>query len=135
MSIQFHDDGLPPVAGTEAEAGLSGAADLIFHDGWRPPLGPPELTREQYVKFMDDLNYGENYGLIALRFNLTDNHRITGKTGVWRDRIMATGIEPREILYSMWPDQLQPFCRRIRVRFDANDEEGTVRRVVDHYRK
>jgi len=135
VRVQFHDVALPPVPASAAQAGLSGAADIIFHDGWRPPLGPPELTRPQYKRFMDDLNYNENYGLFALRFNLSDTHRVSGAPAQWREKITAAGIEPREILYSMWPDQLETFCKRLRVRFDPRDEEGTVRRVIGNYRK
>ncbi|MCK4298338.1 MAG: hypothetical protein KAX80_02330, partial [Planctomycetes bacterium] len=133
LEIQFHDAARPPVEASDAEAGLVGAADIIFHDGWRPPLGKPELTREQYQRFLADLDFAENYGLFAYRFNLSDTHKVSGPKSKWVQKLMASGIEPREILYSTYPDQMKEFCRRIGVRHTPSDEEGTVKRVIAHY--
>src|SRR5208282_820604 len=99
LEVQFHDAAAEPLPEATAAAGLSGAADLIFHDGWRPPLSRPELTAKQYEKFIDDLNYGENYGLNAYRFKLSLSHNVQGRQ--WMEKIRDLGIEPREILYGM----------------------------------
>jgi len=132
LEVQFGDASRPPVDGSD---GLAGAADVIFHDGWRPPLGKPELTRTQYEAFMKDMDFGENYGLFALRFNFSVTHKVTGPKRQWVDKLMEAGIEPREMLYSTYPPQMQEFCKRIGVRYDPNDEEGTVRACIAHYRK
>ena len=132
LEIQFHDAAAPPIAGTVAERGLAGAADLVIHDGWRPPFSCPELTREQYERFIDDLDYGGNYGLNALRFRLSTTHQVRGRQ--WMERIRDLGIEPREVLYGMqWRDGLARHCERIGVRWDPDDLEGSVRRVIAHY--
>jgi hypothetical protein len=135
VEIQFHDPAREPVAASAAQAGLAGAADVIFHDGWRPPLGKPELTRDQYQRFLADLDIGVNYGLFALRFAFSDTHMVTGPKSQWTDKLTAGGIEPREILYSMYPDQLKEYCSKIAVPYRAEDQEGTVHAVIDHYRK
>ena len=134
LEVQFHDAAAPPLPESAAATGLAGAADFIFHDGWRPPLSKPELTPEQYGKFIDDLNYGENYGLCALRFRLSITHKVRGRQ--WMAKIRDLGIEPREILYGMqWRDGLARHCQRLGVRCDPSDLEGSVRRVIRHYRK
>ncbi|MFB3891417.1 MAG: hypothetical protein ACE15C_05265 [Phycisphaerae bacterium] len=137
MEIQFHAASAPPLAEPAATAGLSGAADLIFHDGWRPPLAKPELTAEQYARFMKDLDYGGNYGLMALRFCLSITHQMPADHARKKaDEVRDLGIEPREILYGMlWKDSLAAHCKKIGVKWDANDIEGSVRAVIDHYRK
>ena len=134
LEVQFHDVSAEPLAESAAAAGLSGAADVIFHDGWRPPLSPPELTAAQYEKFLDDLDYGGNYGLFALRFCLSLTHQVSGRK--WVEKIRDLGIEPREILYGMqFGDGLARHCAKLGVKWDATDVEGSVRRVVEHYRK
>jgi hypothetical protein len=135
LAVQFHDPAREPVPASAAQAGLAGAADVIFHDGWRPPLGKPELTRDQYQRFLADLDIGANYGLFALRFAFSDTHMVTGPKSQWTDKLTAGGIEPREILYSMYPDQLKEYCQKISVPYRAEDQEGTVHAVIDHYRK
>jgi hypothetical protein len=134
LDVQFHDAAAPPWAEGRAEAGLAGAADFIFHDGWRPPLAKPELTPEQYERFLDDLDYGGNYGLLALRFCLSTTHMVSGRQ--WAQKVRDLGIEPREILYGMmFKDALAAHCRKLGVAWDPADIEGSVRRVVDHYRR
>ncbi len=131
LEIQFHDAAAPPAAPAD---GLSGAADLLFHDGWRPPLAKPELTAGQYEKFLDDLDYGGNYGLMALRFCLSTTHQVEGRA--WAEKVRDLGIEPREILYGMlWNDGLAKHCEKTGVEWTAADLEGSVRRVIEHYRK
>jgi len=133
MLVQFHDPAAAPL-GERAAARLAGAVDIIFHDGWRPPLAKPELTRSQYEKFLDDLNYGGNYGLFAYRFCLSTDHTV--KDRKWVEKIRDLGIEPREILYSMlWKEGLAKHCKRIGVKWNPNDVEGSVRRVIAHYRR
>jgi hypothetical protein len=132
IEVQCRSAAMPPLA--SATAGLSAVIDLIPHDGWRPPLSKPELTAAQYEKFIDDLGYGENYGLCALRFALSTTHQVSGRQ--WMERIRDLGIEPREILYGfLWADGLENHCRKLGVAWDANDVEGSVRRVIDHYRR
>jgi len=134
MQVQFHSASAQPLPAAAGVAGLAGAADLIFHDGWRPPLAKPELTPSQYARFMDDLDYGGNYGLFALRFRLSITHMVKGRK--WADLVRDHGIEPREILYGMlYANGLAKHCRRIGVKWDPNDVEGSVRRVIDHYRQ
>ncbi|MCY3023365.1 MAG: hypothetical protein NTW87_30670, partial [Planctomycetota bacterium] len=134
LEIQFHDAAAEPLSEDAAAAGLAGAVDLIFHDGWRPPLAKPELTAAQYEKFMADLNYGGNYGLFALRFALSITHQVQGKE--WAEKIRDLGIEPREILYGMlWGDALAKHCQKLGVKWDLNDVEASVRGVIEHYRK
>jgi hypothetical protein len=130
MEIQFHDAGAESLS---SGSGLSGAADLIFHDGWRPPLAKPELTAAQYEKFIDDLNYNQNYGLNALRFALSITHQVDGR--VWPEKVRDLGIEPREILYGMqYGDGLKTHCEKLKVKFDANDVEATIKRILEHYK-
>lgn len=133
LEVQFHGAWAEPVPAAEAEAGLAGAVDVIFHPGWRPPLGKPELTRAQFRRFLADLDFGENYGLFALRFAFSDTHKVSGPKSRWVEKFVASGLEPRKFLYSMYPDQLKEFCRRIGVRYDPKDQEGTVRAVIAHY--
>jgi hypothetical protein len=134
MEIQFHDAAAEPLREAAAAAGLAGAADLIFHGGWRPPLAKPELTAPQYEKFIGDLNYGGNYGLFALRFALSITHQVQGK--VWAEKVRDLGIEPREILYGMmFKEGLAQHCGKLGVQWEAGDPEGSVRRVIEHYRK
>jgi len=134
LQIQFHDAAAPPLRQGALTMELTGAAELVFHDGWRPPFSRSELTREQYERFIDDLNYGENYGLNALRFRLSTTHKVRGRQ--WMERVRDLGIEPREILYGMqWRDGLARHCERLGVRWDADDLEGSVERVVEHYRR
>ncbi len=134
VEVQFHDAAAEPLVMKQGQALVIGAADLVFHDGWRPPLSKPELTPPQYERFLDDLDYGGNYGLLALRYRLSATHMVRGRA--WAEKVRDLGIEPREILYGMmWRDGLAKHCRRIGVTFDANDLEGTVRRVIRHYRR
>lgn len=134
MEVQFHDAAAEPLNEKAAAAGLSGAADIVFHDGWRPPFSKPELTQEQYEKFIDDLSYGENYGLFALRFRLSATHKVKGRE--WPERIRDLGVEPREFLYCMQRrDGLKGFCEKIGVKWDPDDLEGSVKRVIEHYKK
>ncbi|MCW8129004.1 MAG: hypothetical protein KIS92_01340 [Planctomycetota bacterium] len=134
LLVQFHDEAAEPQSEAAGAAGLSGACDLIFHDGWRPPLSKPELTQAQYDRFIDDANIGESYGLNALRFTLSDTHKVKGRE--WMVKIRDLGVEPRELLYGMQGgDVLSTLCQKAGVAFDANDVEGTVKRVVEHYRK
>ncbi len=134
VEVQLHDAAATPAGAGGKAPELAGAADLFFHDGWRPPLSPPQLTRRQYERFLDDLDYGGNYGLFALRFRVSVTHMVRGRA--WAEKVRDLGIEPREILYGMmWRDGLAKHCRRVGVRWDANDLEGSVRRVVEHYRK
>ena len=52
------------------------------------------------------------------------------------DRLELGDIEPREVLYGMqWRDGLAKHCGKIGVKWDANDLEGSVRRVIEHYKK
>jgi hypothetical protein len=130
MEIEFHSAAAAPVTATE----LAGAADLVFHDGWRSPLSRPDLTAAQYEKFIDDLNYGDNYGLFALRFCLSVTHQVKGRQ--WAEKVRDLGIEPREILYGMmFGDGLARHCQKIGVKWDPADLEGSMRRVVEHYKK
>jgi len=134
FQIQFHAESAEPLSEAAAAAGLSGACDLIFHSGWRPPLSRPELSAAQYEKFIDDLNFDETYGLNALRFCLSDTHKVTGR--VWMEKIRDLGIEPREILYGMQNGGgLATLCKKIGVACELNDVDGTVHRVIEHYRK
>jgi len=134
MQVQFHDESAEPLGEEAAAAGLSGAADIIFHDGWRPPLSKPELTPAQYKKFVDDLNYAGNYGLCALRFRLSRSHTVKGRQ--WMEKIRDHGVEPREILYGMqWRGGLEKHCARLGVEWDGEDVEGSVGRIIEHYRK
>ncbi|MGD0089082.1 MAG: hypothetical protein ABSE73_04115 [Planctomycetota bacterium] len=134
LEIQFHDAAAEPLSEAAANGGLSGAVDLIFHDGWRPPLAKPELPAAQYEKFLGDLDYGGNYGLFALRFALSITHQVQGKA--WAEKIRDLGIEPREILYGMlFKEGLAQHCGKLGVQWDANDVEGSVRRVIEHYKK
>lgn len=131
LEVQFHDAAAPPAP---QAAVLSGEADLIFHDGWRPPLAKPELAADEYAKFLDDLDYGGQYGLMALRFCLSTTHQVEGRA--WAEKVRDLGIEPREVLYGMlWNDGLAKHCERIGVKWDAKDLEASVRRVIEHYRK
>jgi hypothetical protein len=133
-SVQFHDEAATPASEQAAAAGLSGACDFIFHDGWRPPLSRPELTAPQYERFIGDLDFGQNYGLNALRFGLSDTHMVSGRE--WMVKIRDLGIEPREVLYGMQVgDALATLCRRLGVRWDPDEVEASVQRVVDHYRQ
>ena len=132
LKVSIH--GAEPWTEAAGAAGLVGAADIIFHEGWRPPLSRPELTPAQYRKFVDDLNYGGHYGLCAYRFRRDRNHRVTGRK--WMEQIRDIGVEPREILYGMqWHDGLAAHCRKLGVEWDPADVEGSIRRVIDHYRK
>jgi hypothetical protein len=134
LEVQFHDASVEPLSEAAGAEGLSGAVDLIFHDGWRPPLAAPELTATQYEKFLDDLNYGENYGLFALRFCLSTTHKVKGRQ--WVEKIRDLGIEPRELLYSMlFRDGLAAHCAKVGVKWDPADVEGSVRRVIEKYRR
>ncbi|HEY3323040.1 MAG TPA: hypothetical protein VGP72_21490 [Planctomycetota bacterium] len=131
MRVEFHDSAAAPLG--EASSALAGAVDLIFHDGWRPPLAKPELTAAQYEKFMADLNYGGNHGLFALRFALSITHQVQGKE--WAEKLRDLGLEPRELLYSMlWADALAKHCQKLGVKYDPADIEASVRRVIEHYR-
>ena len=108
--------------------------DIIVHDGWRPPLMPPGLTEKQFRAFLDDLDYGGNIGLFALRFLLSETHQVKGDR--YKEMLMKSGIEPREILLSMlWKDGLEKHCRRIGVRYDEKRPDATVGRVIEHYRR
>ena len=130
LEIQFHDAAAAPLDDTAA----AGAVDLIFHDGWRPPLSKPELSAAQYEKFIDDLGYGENYGLFALRFNLSATHKVQGRE--WMEKIRDLGIEPREILYSMqYNNALAEHCKKLGVAYKTDDLEGSVKAVIEHYKK
>ena len=146
VEVQFHDAAAPPpnpdglAEGSRGKVAEQlrgrhvGVADLIFHDGWRPPLAKPELSREQYERFLNDLDYGGNYGLMALRFCLSTTHQVQGRQ--WAERVRDLGLEPREILYAMlWRDGLARHCEKLGVAWDAADPEGSVRRVIDHYRR
>ena len=134
VEAQFHDAAAEPLTEAAAAAGVSGAADIIFHDGWRAPLSKPELTREQYEKFIKDLDYGGNWGLFALRFRVSADHRVHERR--LTDLIRDHGVEPRELLYSMqWRDGLKKHCEKLGVEWDPEDLEGSVKRVIEHYRK
>lgn len=134
LLIQFHDEAAEPLGEDTAATGLSGACDLIFHDGWRPPLSKPELTAAQYEKFIDDCNIGETYGLNALRFCLSETHQVKGRQ--WMEKIRDLGIEPREIMYGMQRgDALDTLCQKTGAKWDANDVEGSIKRVLEHYKK
>lgn len=134
LLVQFHDEAAPPVSETAAAAGLPGACDLIFHDGWRPPLSKPELTPAQYEKFIDAANVGEQYGLNALRYCLSDTHKVKGRE--WMEKIRDLNIEPRELLYGMQSgDALNAICQKLGVAHDVADLEGTVRRVIEALKK
>ncbi len=137
LEIQFHDAAAQPISEEEAAAGLSGACDIIVHDGWRPPLSNPELTREQYEKFVADLNYNGIYGLMALRFAQSITHQIPpAEARKAMDRLRDQGLEPREFLYAMlYADGLAKHCQKLGVKWDANDVEGSVKRVIEHYKK
>ena len=92
------------------------------------------MTSEQYERFVKDLDYGGNHGLTALRFRLSTDHRVSGEQ--WMRKVRDLGVEPREILYGMqWRDGLKKHCEKLGVEWDSDDLEGSVRRVVDHYRK
>ena len=133
LEIQFHDAAAAPLSEAESARGLCGAADLIFHEGWRAPLSKPELSAGQYEKFIDDLNYGENFGVLALRFALSINHKVKGRE--WAEKIRDLGIEPREILYGMqYGDGLAAHCKKLGVPWDSMDVEGSVARVIAHYK-
>ncbi len=109
------------------------AGDLVAHDGWRPPLLPPALTEKQFRTFLDDLDYGENIGLFALRFLFSETHKVKGER--YKVMLMRSGIEPREILSSMqFKDGLRKHCGKIGVRYDPDELERTITRVIDHYR-
>jgi hypothetical protein len=109
------------------------AVDLIAHDGWRPPLLPPALTEEQFAVFLDDLDYGENIGLFALRFLFAETHKVKGEQ--YKRLLMQSGLSPREILLSMeFKGGLEKHCGKIGVRYDEEQLEATVTRVIDHYR-
>ena len=134
MEVQFHAAGAEPAPASAAAAGLSGAADVIFHDGWRAPLSKPELTAAQYENFINDLNYGEHYGLLAVRFALSITHKVQGRE--WAEKARDLGLEPREILYGMLAgDALAAHCKKLGVKWDANEVENSVRRVIEHYTK
>jgi len=129
LLIEFHSFAAPPMTGR----GMSGTVDLILHDGFRPPLSKPELTAAQYEKFIDDLS-PEQYGLNALRFALSITHKVEGRQ--WMEKIRDLGVEPREILYGMQSGKaLEAHCKKIRAAYDEKDLEGTVRRVIEHYKK
>jgi len=132
LVVAFHS---PAGAPLPASAGpFSGAADVIRHDGWRPPLEPPDLTREQFAKFLDDLDYGGNIGLFALRFLLAPDHRVP--PGPWKQRLADTGVEPRELLLSMqWKGGLEKHCERLGARFDPKSPDASARNVIQIYRK
>ncbi|MBA3709559.1 MAG: hypothetical protein H0W83_12155, partial [Planctomycetes bacterium] len=133
MDIQFHSASAPPLSTAAVRDGVSAAVDLILHDGYRPPLSKPDLTALQYEAFIDDLHHDEQYGLAALRFALSITHQVDGRE--WMERIRDLGIEPREILYQMrFGDGLAGHCAKIGVRWDAADVEGSITRVLDHYR-
>ena len=120
-------------AGGPIDGEIAGAADLILHDGWRPPLSPPDLTRAQFRAMLDDLDYGSTIGLFALRFLLSETHQTRDPR--YKDLLAATGVEPRELLLSMeWKGGLEAHCKRIGVRYDPDHPDETVRRVIDHYR-
>ncbi|MBE7466446.1 MAG: hypothetical protein HS116_23495 [Planctomycetes bacterium] len=134
LEIQFHSAAAAPVEEAAAAKGLHGICELSFHDGWRPPLSKPELTAAQYEKFVADLDYGENYGLSANRFGFSNTHKVKGKQ--WMDKLRDVGIEPREILYSMdRGDGLAKHFEKLGVAYDANDKEGSIRKLLEHYRK
>jgi len=132
LVLWFHSpagEPLDPGAGP-----IVAAADIIVHDGWRPPLMPPGLTEEQFRVFLDDLDYGGNIGLLALRFLLSETHQVKGDR--YKKMLMQSGIEPREILLSMlWKDGLEKHCRRIGVRYDEKRPDATVERVIEHYQR
>jgi hypothetical protein len=131
MVVEFHSSSQ---AALPAPGAFAGAADILVHDGWRPPLSPADLTREQYLKFLADLDYGGNLGLLALRFLLSETHQIPS-AGV-AERLADLGVEPREILLSMeWRDGLLAHCRRIGVRYDPERPDSSVQKVIDHYRR
>jgi hypothetical protein len=134
VEVQFHDAAAEPLLVGEDGAVLRGAADVIFHDGWRPPLSKPELTASQYERFLDDLDYGGNFGLLALRHRVSTTHMVRGRQ--WAEKVRDLGIEPREILYGMqWRDALAGHCKKIGVPWDGEDLEGSVQRVIRYYRR
>jgi len=137
LEIQFHDAAAEPISEEQAAAGLSGACDIIVHDGWRPPLSNPELTREQYEKFIADLNYNEIYGVMAARFAQSVTHKMPlAEARKAMDHLRDEGLEPREFLYAMlYADGLAKHCQKLGVQWDANDVEGSVKRVIEHYKK
>ncbi len=121
-----------PAAGGSGSL-YSGHVDLALHEGFRPPFSRPELTPAQYAAFIHDLTYDENTGLSALRFCLSITHKVSGQQ--WWDRLRDLGIEPREILYQMqFAGALANHCRRLQVPWDATDVEGSVQRIIEHYR-
>jgi hypothetical protein len=134
LLVEFHNEAAEPLSEEAAAAGLSGGCDVIFHDGWRPPLSKPELSPAQYEKFIDDCNISGSWGLNALRFALSDTHEVTGRK--WPERLRDLGIEPREIMYGMQRGGiLANLCQKLGVKWDANDVEGSIQRVIEHYRK
>ncbi|MCZ7646083.1 MAG: hypothetical protein M5U26_12480 [Planctomycetota bacterium] len=134
LEIQFHAASAAPLSEAAAAAGLAGAADLLVHDGWRPPLSKPELSAAQWEKFAADLDYGENVGLNALRFCLSETHKVKG--AAWLTKLRDLGLEPREILYGMQRgDGLKSHCAKLGVSYDEHDLEGSIQRVLAHYRK
>ncbi len=131
MVVEFHSSSQAALPGPGA---FAGAVDVLVHDGWRPPLSPPDLTREQYLKFLADLDYGGNLGLAALRFLLSETHQIPS-AGI-AERLADLGVEPREILVSMeWRDGLAAHCRRLGVRYDPERPDEAVRKVIERYRR
>jgi PcRGLX-like protein C-terminal alpha/alpha toroid domain/PcRGLX-like N-terminal RIFT barrel domain/PcRGLX-like protein central beta sandwich domain len=131
LILWFHSPAAEPL--NPVDGPFVGAADLIAHDGWRPPLLPPGLTRKQYRAFLDDLDYGGNIGLFALRFLFSETHQVKGNR--YKELLMDGGIEPRELLLSMvWRDGLAKHCQRIGVRYDAKSPERSVGEVMEYYR-
>lgn len=117
-----------------AEPALRGTVLLAPHDGYRPPFSRPDLTRAQYDALIADLSYGENQGLAALRFARAITHKVPGNH--WLADLRDLGIEPHEILAQMqWGDGLATHCQRLGVRWDPSDVEGSIQRILDHYRQ
>jgi hypothetical protein len=130
LVVEFHSSAAAPIAGA---APVGGAVDLVLHDGWRPPLAKPELDRARYLAMLDDLDYGGNIGLFALRFLLSETHQVG--PGPWKERLADLGIEPRELLLSMeWREGLRRHCEKRGVRYDPDRPDESVRRLIATYR-
>jgi len=130
LEIRFHDAGAPPLKG--CAGGYSGACDILFHNGWRPPFAC-SLARPQFAKLLEDLDHGENHGLFAYRLRLARTHKARGP---WAEKILESGVEPHQLLAGMmWRGALETFCRKIGVRFDAKDPDAAIRRIVAKYRR
>jgi hypothetical protein len=127
LRVAFVSTAGAPVLGPQA-----GGAEIVLHDGWRPAYARAPLTRAQYLRMLDDLDYAENIGLFALRFLLSETHKVG--EGEWERRLADRGVTARQLLQSMtWRGALERHCRRIGVRYDAKRIDRTVTRIIEHY--